>query len=92
MKKIIFGAIATLMISGSALAGTNSNLVNTTTTNELKTLDMQRYCVVRVTTTQGGTSTTQTFVYPVDSNPDSNVLANAQCQALKALHMTSSVY
>lgn len=86
MKKIILGAVATLMISGSALANnTTSNSINTITTNEVKeTLGVKRYCVVRVTTTYGdGSVKTQVYSFEVDNGSDPS-LAQAQCSAIKA--------
>lgn len=63
MKKLIFGAVTALMISGSAFA----NTPNKESKNVEATL-FQTYCRITVTTTSSsGVKTVTTTYYPVSS-------------------------
>lgn len=92
MKKFILGAFATLMISGSALAGTTSNSTNNTSielkeTFNLNNSAMTRVCIIRIITTYAnGSTSTQTIPIEVDNDL---ATAQLQCAALKAAFSTA---
>ena len=89
MKKFILGAFATLMISGSALAGTTSNSINTSATEVKESFNFdataaRRLCIITIKTTYAdGSVKIQTYPFEVDGGDDPT-LAQAQCGAIKA--------
>lgn len=75
MKKLIFGAVAALVISGSVFANET-----TKESTEVDVKQIQTYCRVTVTTTHAnGSQTSSTTYYPVSSG-EAGV---KQCNAIK---------
>jgi len=75
MKKLIFGAMTALLISGSVLANN--------TAKEVKSIvdvkQMQTYCKITVTRTVNGVTKSTTTYYPVSSGEE----GVKQCNAIK---------
>ena len=77
MKKLIFGAMTALLISGSAFA---ADTTKTTKEVDVDVKQMQTYCRVTVTRTdRDGNKSSTTTLYPVSSGAE----GAAQCNAIK---------
>ena len=76
MKKLIFGAMTALVISGSAFAADTAKA-----TKEVDVKQMQTYCRVTVTVRNpdGTVKSSNTTNYPVSSGAE----GAAQCNAIK---------